>query len=208
MLPFFQIVCRLGRLINHYRCSFIIAVPAILLFSAFHSRPDDWASQSSKALPPPDSLSVVNPQLQESLLKEFRSKRLADSLVNFALSLKGSPYKFGGEAPDGFDCSGFIFYVFEQFNCSILRSSRSQSTEGKEIEIEAVQKGDLLFFTGTNPEKRQVGHVGIIISGPEEEISFVHSSSNGGVKVSQLDGYYQTRLMFAKRMMLSPEKAK
>ena len=197
-----QIISSLGRLIYQYRGTFLIALPAILLFSAFHSRPDDWSSsQADKALLPPDSLSTVDTQLKESLLKDFRSKRYADSLVNFALSLQGTPYRYGGESPDGFDCSGFIFYVFDRFNHRLLRSSRAQGTQGKDLSLEEVQKGDLLFFTGTNPEKRQIGHVGIIISKPDEEISFVHSSSNGGVKVSQLEGYYETRLMFAKRML-------
>lgn len=196
-----QIVSSLGRLIYQYKGSFAVAIPAILLFSAFHSRPDDWSSRANTALLPPDSLSMVDPQLKEVLLNEFRSKRYADSLVNFALSLQGSPYRYGGEAPEGFDCSGFIFYVFEHFNHRLLRSSRAQGTQGTDLGIDEVQKGDLLFFTGTNPEKRQIGHVGIIISNPDEEISFVHSSSNGGVKVSQLKGYYETRLMFAKRIL-------
>ncbi|WP_017732210.1 C40 family peptidase [Nafulsella turpanensis] len=190
-----------GRYFNRYKRNSGVALAVVVIFSAFHSNSFDGPPGQSNTHSPPDSLSIIDPLLKETLLNDFRSRQLADSLSSFALSLHGKKYRYGGESPEGFDCSGFVFYVFSHFGHELLRSSRSQSTQGKEIPLNEVQKGDLLFFTGTNPKLRQVGHVGIIISTPEEEISFVHSSSNGGVKVSQLDGYYETRLMFARRIL-------
>lgn len=124
----------------------------------------------------------------------------AEELVDFANDLLGTPYIYGGTTPEGFDCSGYIYYVFSAFNYEMERSSSTQSTQGTEIAVDSVVPGDLLFFTGTDPEIREVGHVGIVISAPDQPVSFIHSSSNGGVKISELEGYYTTRLMFAKRM--------
>ncbi|EMR01390.1 C40 family peptidase [Cesiribacter andamanensis] len=125
----------------------------------------------------------------------------ANKLIRYANSLMGTPYIYGGTSLKGFDCSGFIHHVFGTFDVELERSSRMQGTQGTEVALEEVQKGDLLFFTGTNPKLREVGHVGIVISEPGEPVSFIHSSSNGGVKVSELEGYYTTRYMFAKRML-------
>ena len=189
-----------GRLFTRYQFIYFVAFMGILVFSAFNTRPNNSLSFEEATLPP-DSLSKIDLEGTAHLLKEFKVKRLADSLISFALALEGKPYRYGGESPKGFDCSGFVFHVFKQFGIDLNRSSRTQAQQGTAVELEQVKKGDLLFFTGTNPQKKQVGHVGIVISDPEEEVKFVHSSSNGGVKVSVFDGYYQTRYMQAKRFI-------
>lgn len=127
-----------------------------------------------------------------------KTKKKAAALVDYAQSLLGRPYNYGGTSPAGFDCSGYIYHVFSKFDFDMERSSRTQSTQGTEIAVDEVVPGDLLFFTGTNPSIREVGHVGIVISEPGEPVTFIHSSSNGGVKISDLEGYYTTRFMFAK----------
>lgn len=189
-----------GRFFKRYKFIYFVAFMGILVISAFTTRPGNSPSFKEATLPP-DSLTKIDMEGTALLLKEFKLKQLADSLVSFALSLEGKPYRYGGESPKGFDCSGFVLHVFKQFNYELNRSSRGQVQQGTAIELEEVKKGDLLFFTGTNPQKKQVGHVGIVISDPFEEVKFVHSSSNGGVKVSVLDGYYQTRFMQAKRFI-------
>lgn len=189
-----------GRLFTRYKFIYFVAFMGVLVFSAFNTRPNNSLSFEEATLPP-DSLSKIDLEGTAHLLKEFKVKRLADSLISFALALEGKPYRYGGESPKGFDCSGFVFHVFKQFGIDLNRSSRTQAQQGTAVELEQVKKGDLLFFTGTNPQKKQVGHVGIVISDPEEEVKFVHSSSNGGVKVSVFDGYYQTRYMQAKRFI-------
>ena len=188
-----------------YKLVYFVALFGAMLFSSFdssNSRPlNALFTESDVASLPPDSLSRIDLEGTQRLIKEFRTKRLADSLISFALSLEGKPYRYGGESPKGFDCSGFVVHVFRQFGFDLNRSSRTMVTQGTAVDLEQVRKGDLLFFTGTNVQNRTVGHVGIVISEVGEEVQFVHSSSNGGVKTSQLEGYYQTRFMQAKRLI-------
>lgn len=124
----------------------------------------------------------------------------ASKMIDYAHSLLGTPYVYGGTSSSGFDCSGYVYHVFSKFGLELNRSSSTQSEQGNSIPVEQVVPGDVLFFTGTNPNIRDIGHVGIVISEPGEPVSFIHSSSNGGVKISELEGYYDTRFMFAKRM--------
>lgn len=126
----------------------------------------------------------------------------SDSIINYAMSLLGSPYIYGGITPDGFDCSGFVTHVFDRFDMDVPHSSGMQAEEGISVERADAQAGDLVIFTGTNPELREPGHVGIVISSPGDTIEFVHSSSNGGVKVSQVEGTgYEVRFLQIRRIL-------
>ncbi len=123
-------------------------------------------------------------------------------LVNYALSLIGSPYVYAGMSENGFDCSGFTTYVFEQSGLEIGRSSSLQADEGHPVNLTEARPGDLLIFTGTDKTDRTPGHVGIVISSPGDTVSFVHSSSNGGVKISQVEGTaYEERFLDVRRVM-------
>ncbi|TXK52193.1 NlpC/P60 family protein [Pontibacter qinzhouensis] len=125
-----------------------------------------------------------------------------EALVTYALSLLGSPYLYAGMSEEGFDCSGFTTYVFEQSGIAIGRSSSLQAEEGVAVSREEARPGDLVIFTGTNKHDRTPGHVGIVISSPGDTISFVHSSSNGGVKISQVEGSgYDDRFLDLRRVM-------
>ncbi|AHM59977.1 NLP/P60 protein [Flammeovirgaceae bacterium 311] len=129
-----------------------------------------------------------------------KRKFKASKMITYAHTLLGTPYIYGGTSTKGFDCSGYVYHVFSKFGLELNRSSSTQSEQGVSVPVEEVVPGDVLFFTGTNPSIRDIGHVGIVISEPGEPVSFIHSSSNGGVKISELEGYYDTRFMFAKRM--------
>ncbi len=128
-----------------------------------------------------------------------------DSLVAFAKSLKGEKYCYGSCKPGkGFDCSGFVYYVFSQFGITLPRSSPLMAEAGKEIDLEDCEKGDLLFFTGTNSEDRTVGHVGIVVSEQGEPIEFIHSSSgksNSVVITALSTPHYKKRFLKVKRVL-------
>jgi cell wall-associated NlpC family hydrolase len=126
----------------------------------------------------------------------------SETLIAYALSLIGTPYVYGGTTNGGFDCSGFTSHVFQEFDIPITRSSTTQSEDGVPVDREEARPGDLVVFTGTNPTVREPGHVGIVISEPGDVISFVHSSSNGGVKVSQVEGTgYEKRFLGIRRVI-------
>ncbi len=123
-------------------------------------------------------------------------------MIDYAMSLIGTPYIWAGETPTGFDCSGFITHVYNTYNVSLPHSSAMQSEEGVFVNKNEAAPGDLVIFTGTNPAKREPGHVGIVISEPGDTISFVHSSSNGGVKVSKVQGSgYDVRFLEVRRVL-------
>lgn len=126
----------------------------------------------------------------------------AGELITYAMSLMGTPYKYGGTTDSGFDCSGFTSHVFQEFGVPVSRSSTTQSEDGIAVSRDESQPGDLVIFTGTNPQVREPGHVGIVISEPGDTISFVHSSSNGGVKISQVEGTgYDVRFLGVRRVL-------
>ncbi len=130
---------------------------------------------------------------------------LSDSVVSKAkpllkaLSMIGTPYKFGSNNPEkGLDCSGFVKYVYkETADVSLPRSAKDMSHEGEAVAKEALEPGDLVFF---NTRKRPNSHVGIYAGNGE----FVHASSTRTkqVTVSRMDQkYWATRFNGARRVL-------
>jgi len=114
-----------------------------------------------------------------------------------ALALSGTPYKFGGISPEtGFDCSGFVRYVFSQAaNLTLPHGARAISQLGKSIPVDQLQPGDLVFF---NTLKKTFSHVGIYVG----DGRFIHApSSGGGVDIVNMnDAYWSKRFNGARRL--------
>lgn len=122
----------------------------------------------------------------------------ADSIVSFAETLIGVPYKYASINPDsGFDCSGFITYVFNHFNIQVPRSSIDFTNAGEEVPVEDSKKGDLILFTGTDSTEKFVGHMGIITQNDNSGLQFIHSSSGkaNGVVITSMSDYYKKRFV-------------
>jgi cell wall-associated NlpC family hydrolase len=121
-----------------------------------------------------------------------------EKLVDFSKTMIGTPYKYGSIDPaQGFDCSGFITYVFNHFNISIPRSSRDFENVGNPVAVQFCKPGDLILFTGTDSTERTIGHMGIIVSNEEGNVEFIHSSSGKvyGVVITPLNNYYKGRFI-------------
>ena len=132
----------------------------------------------------------------------------ASDFVEYAKTLSGTPYLYGSVDPArGLDCSGFINAVSNHFGIKVPRSSVEFTNVGTTVESAEAQPGDLVLFTGTDPGKRVVGHIGIITDNTDGRLQFIHSSSGKakGVTTSDLDGYYQTR--FVKVVRIFPTAA-
>lgn len=124
-------------------------------------------------------------------------------LVNYAETLTGVPYRYGSTDPaQGFDCSGFITYVFNHFKIAVPRSSIDFTNVEREVKLRDAKRGDLILFTGTDSTNRAVGHMGIITSLPGKEIAFIHSTSGKAYSVTTtpLNPYYQGRFVKALRI--------
>ncbi|MEP6700944.1 MAG: C40 family peptidase [Bacteroidota bacterium] len=127
-------------------------------------------------------------------------------ILNFAKTLIGVPYLYASTDPaKGFDCSGFVTYVFNHFNIAIPRSSVDFTNVGKEIDYIYAQPGDLILFTGTDSTIRVVGHMGIIESNENGRITFIHSTSGKakGVVITSFENYYKSR--FVKVIRIFPD---
>ncbi|WP_316821479.1 C40 family peptidase [Pedobacter gandavensis] len=138
-------------------------------------------------------------KLMEHLPALPASKLQPSHLLSFAKSMIGTRYRYASSNPkNGFDCSGFVNYVFRNFGINAPRSSRDFATKGQDKKLADAQVGDVIIFTGTNSRVRRVGHVGIISAVDGDEIKFIHSSSGAakGVTITSLnDSFYKKRFM-------------
>jgi cell wall-associated NlpC family hydrolase len=111
-------------------------------------------------------------------------------VVGIAMQYLGIPYVYGGASPAGFDCSGFIMYVFAQVGISLPHNAAAQYGYGMPVSRDQLQPGDLVFFNG-------LGHAGIYVGGG----SFIHSPHTGDVvKISSISGWYSSTWVGAKRL--------
>lgn len=121
-----------------------------------------------------------------------------EELLAFAKSLIGIPYLYASSDPEkGFDCSGFITYVFNHFNISVPRSSIDFTWVNEEVPLEKALPGDLVLFTGTDSSDRNVGHMGIMTSPGNDNPTFIHATSGKawGVTITPLNNYYLGRFV-------------
>ena len=121
--------------------------------------------------------------------------RRGAQIVQMAQQYMGTPYVWGGSRPGGFDCSGFIYYIYGQFGISLPRMSDGQFEMGRAISGDNLLPGDLVFFTTYEPG---ASHVGIYLGGGR----FIHASSAAGeVTITPLGkSYYQERYLGARRV--------
>lgn len=118
----------------------------------------------------------------------------SDTIVKTAEKYLKTPYRFGGDTPKGFDCSGFVKYVYEQHGVKLPRTTDVQFQRGKKVDRTKLLAGDLVFFTTYAPG---ASHVGIYYGNGK----FIHASSSRGVMISRLnEDYWKPRYLGARRI--------
>ncbi|WP_420795110.1 C40 family peptidase [Desulforamulus hydrothermalis] len=125
------------------------------------------------------------------------SRGMADralAVLDFAKQYIGVRYRAGGESPAGFDCSGYVRYVFKNFGIDLVHTAAGQYQAGTAIAKDELRPGDLVFFhTGG----QGINHSGIYLGNNE----FIHASSSRGIKIdSLLDSYWSARYRGASRI--------
>jgi len=160
-----------SKKINLLKFAKLIGFPLIVLFIAYVSL------REVKGLHQSDETIVI-----DALINPIKiNVSLRDSIVSYGMELLGTPYVEAGCSKDGFDCSGFVYFVFQHFKIQIPRSSSQYKNFGEEIPIDNVRKGDILVFL--SPSRNVIGHVGIVTNPKGKESDFIHASSGREMKV-------------------------
>ena len=118
-------------------------------------------------------------------------------VADLAQQYVGSAYRWGGASPAGFDCTGFVMWVYSQYGVALPHNEAGQLASGSRVSADDLQPGDVLVFANTY--RRGLSHVGIYIGDGQ----FVHAADERhGVLVSSLwDGYWGPRFVGASRAM-------
>ena len=144
---------------------------------------------------------AVSQQIQSQSLLLRPVGSVADIVIEEAMKYIGTPYKWGGKSPKGFDCAGFTRYIYGKFGVSLAPYAGGQSHVGKKIKDNEIQKGDLVFYGGRS-HKGHIGHVGIVTSVDSTGFYFIHASTTLGVCVSSSrEPYYRSRYVCACRII-------
>lgn len=153
-----------------------------------------------------DSISSVN--LKDTILKveiqkdTLKNPEKVNDIISFAKKFLGTPYRYAGTTPSGFDCSGFVSYVMGNFGFSLVHSSYGMAEFGQTVRLAEIKPGDLMFFKGSNVNSTRIGHVALVVEVKDNVIRFIHASNGKGVTIDTFNGsrYYVPRFVKAKRL--------
>jgi cell wall-associated NlpC family hydrolase len=172
---------------------------ALVLVRPFAARADGGGDPMPivSAPTPPASAAPTAPQLPvvkkvpQAVRKLQQNLAFGKRVVGYAKKFVGVPYVYGGSSPrSGFDCSGFVRYVYAHFGVSLPHSSYAQFGDGSRVSRGGLRPGDLVFFDG-------LGHVGLYIGNGR----FIHAPHTGTrVQVETLAGWYSSRFSGARRL--------
>ncbi|MFS0688654.1 NlpC/P60 family protein [Sporosarcina sp. 179-K 8C2 HS] len=129
---------------------------------------------------------------KKSVAKSNNNVALADNIVTRATALTGIPYRFGGTTTKGFDCSGFVQYVYKKSGKSVARDTLGQYAQSKKVSTP--KPGDLVFFQNTY--RKGISHVGIYIGNNK----FVHAGGKQSQVVSLNNSYWKSKFHSFKRL--------
>ncbi|WP_072679798.1 NlpC/P60 family protein [Arcobacter sp. LA11] len=173
----------------------IIKYIFLFLFLIFNFQACSFKSSSSNYSTSTDKTFPNRLDYDYQLSENINYQKLYLSLNKQYNSWKAVPYKYGGNTKKGIDCSAFVQRTFkDRLNINIPRTTALQSQVGKNVSLDELEMGDLIFFkTGFNSR-----HVGIYLEGGK----FLHASTKRGVTISRLDNnYYSKHFWKVKRII-------
>ena len=162
-------------------------------------------SRSQTSFSPAFRLPVKNDSIaRDSVKKGAHREFVVDSVITFVKKFLGLRYRSGGSTPSGFDCSGYVSYIFKKFGYTLPHSSSAMSAVGEKIDIKKAKPGDLICFKGRSTKTNRVGHVALIIKADSGQITMMHSACKGGVIIERYNNspYYTRRFVMCRRVNL------
>ncbi len=173
---------------------FISILFILMLQSCSSARKTAFAKTESAAPSAIKSVVVIKKKVPAKFIDVKETK--PGDLVNFSKTLLGVPYRYGSvKKENGFDCSGFVNYVFNHFNIKVPRTTVEFTNAGTEVTINESKPGDLILFTGSDAKSGVVGHMGIIIKNKKPDFNFIHAASGAGVIISEMNAYFVPRFV-------------
>lgn len=162
----------------------LLVVNSLIAFATDKTPPK--ASKQAASIPP-----VKDPYL-----------KLADDIQRYAKKFIGTKYVYGGKAPKGFDCSGFVGYVFAKCGIKFDMCSTELAKVGYEMCVPEALPGDLVFFRRSTNPRSSVSHVGIVVEHNACGLKFIHAARGKGVTISYLpEKYYATHFVGVRRVI-------
>ena len=147
---------------------FLILIVGFILF---------WTSNKPEVI----NTEFVTTNQESQISPKVKNTTLKDSIVAYGMEYLETPYVTAGCSENGFDCSGFVYFVFQHFDIKTPRSSAAFEDFGKEIPIDLVEKGDVLLFL--SPTRNEIGHIGIVSKADGMKSDFIHASSGREMQV-------------------------
>jgi cell wall-associated NlpC family hydrolase len=154
----------------------------------------------AKAVAAVARVNVDRPGVQMDRQASVAAGSYNEDLIREALRNRGKPYVWGGASRGGFDCSGFMCYIFaQQRGLKLPHSASAQARLGAPVSADALQAGDLVFFS---TYRRGISHVGMALG----DGRFIHAANTRrDVRIDSLtSGYYANRLKAARRLTRDP----
>lgn len=144
----------------------------------------------------------AGPMQAQSLLYRPTPVTVADIVIEEAMRYLGTPYRWGGKTPKGFDCAGFTRYIYSKFDVQLPPSAGPQYRVGHPLKTNEIRKGDLVFYGGRGSSK-SIGHVGIVTSIDHNGgFYFIHSATSTGITITHSNEiYYKKRYIGACRVV-------
>lgn len=127
---------------------------------------------------------------------------VVDSMITLGKTYMGVKYSYGGNTPTGFDCSGFVSYLFASYGFKISKASRELAKFGHEVNESCLQAGDLAFFKGRSTKSKEVGHVALVINAMGGRWDIIHATVGKGIWIDRdvmNIAYYKQRFLMFRR---------
>ncbi|WP_181248537.1 C40 family peptidase [Flavobacterium magnum] len=156
-------------------------------------------TKESRTVSKSKKAALINDTNDNDIIIESYDNYLGTQMVYNAMTFMGVRYHGGGTTTAGMDCSGMVTAVFNIFDIKLPRSSNDMSKVGQKLDRKDIRVGDLIFFR-TNG-RSVINHVGMVTEVNDDEIKFIHSSTQSGVIISSTkEPYYQRTFAQANRV--------